>query len=411
MFKRFWSILVLLILVLSAYPAFSEEDTRESQSDTQIIATLVNQEPDPAFAGDVVNARISVENRGGGDSESLVFEAVPEYPFEAVQGNELIQSAGILKAYQKGSNNKILKFRLRINNDVNAGRYNLKILQYPEGKKSQGNVVNTVSIDIKNKENAEVVYIDKVSLVPGSQTTVHFTINNVGASPLRDLTFSWSNPEGKILPVGTDNTKYIKYIDINDKEIIAYDVIADSDTKPGLYTLMLSLKYEDPKSKAIQEIATKAGIYVGGETDFDVAFSETSDGEMSFSISNVGSNPAYSVSVLIPRDQEGWDVTGSNNVILGNLNKGDYTVATFSINKKEVSDMQYLKVNVIYTDTSGARHVVVKDVDMPPVLNIGIQALNNQSGWKTAFFVVVVIAVILAVTGILFFFLRKLANK
>ena len=65
-----------------------------------------------------------------------------------------------------------------------------------------------------------------------------------------------------------------------------------------------------------KEIATKAGVYVGGATDFDAAFSGSSNGESTFSISNIGSVSASSVTVRIP-DQEGWKVMGSNSVIIG----------------------------------------------------------------------------------------------
>jgi len=86
-------------------------------------------------------------------------------------------------------------------------------------------------------------------------------------------------------------------------------VIADTNADAGLYKLDLQLSYEDSVSGTEEEISTSAGIYVGGGTDFDIAYSESSGSDMSFTVANIGSNPAFSVSVVIPQ-QTGWTVTG-----------------------------------------------------------------------------------------------------
>ena len=107
-------------------------------------------------------------------------------------------------------------------------------------------------------------------------------------------------------------------------------MIADTNAQPGLYKLNLYLSYGDSISNKTNKISTIAGVYVGGGTDFDVAFSDNANGQMSFTVANIGSNPANSVSVVIP-EQNSWSVSGSNSVIIGNLNKGDYTVASFKL--------------------------------------------------------------------------------
>jgi hypothetical protein len=133
---------------------------------------------------------------------------------------------------------------------------------------------------------------------------------------------------------------------------------------------------------------TKAGIFVGGETDFDVTFSESSEGVTSLSVANVGNNPAYSVTVRIP-EQSNYRVSGSTSTIVGNLDKGDYTIVSFQISQsssaapsgmdfsqmtaKERAAMREaasqamgsgnnLEVNIEYTDTTGIRHIIEKSV-------------------------------------------------
>ncbi|MCK5282090.1 MAG: COG1361 S-layer family protein [Nanoarchaeota archaeon] len=374
------SILVVLfcIMIFSVYAAA----LNDASAITALSVSLVNQDPDPATAGDVVEIRLGLENMGGNAAENLVFELMPSYPFEIISGEDTVKKVGTIGAYQYSDNMKIIKYKIRVNKDATAGAYELKIKYYKEG--STSTITKSLSVDIENKESAEVIYIDQVELVPGKITPMKFTINNVGSAPLRDLTFQWENEDDIVLPVGSDNTKYIKYIDIGDSADLKFNVIASANADPDLYKLDLTLTYSNPSTGEDTEINTKAGIYVGGATDFDVAFSGSSNGEYSFAISNIGSVSASSVTVRI-LNQEGWKVRGSNSVIIGNLNKGDYTIASFNMQQtgqftpgqrstrdtsipRDTSTAQQamqdspIKLEIVYTDSRGNRNTIEKEV-------------------------------------------------
>ncbi len=373
--------LCLLITIIAAmFFGIVEAATVNS---AMISVSLVNQDPDPAVPGDVLELRLGIENTGSEDANNLFLEFVPTYPFEEISGEKYKLDIGTLKAYQYDNNMKIIKFKVRVNKDATAGTYPLTIKEYKEGKES-ATITPDIDISIKSNENAEIIYIDKSVLIPGKEDSLKFTIHNVGGAPLRDLTFSWLNADKVILPVGSDNTKYIRYIDVGDSAELLYHVIANTNADAGLYELSLKLSYSDSTTDVKETIETIAGVYVGGGTDFDVAFSETTNGQTSFTIANVGSNPASSVSVVIPQ-QPGWRTTGSNSMIIGNLNTGDYTVASFAVQSNTVSmptntsrqpangSMQRvnlqgqnnnLKMQIVYTDTMGRRETVEKTVTM-----------------------------------------------
>jgi hypothetical protein len=395
--QKILSILMFLALIVCIPGVFAELG---SLADATVISiSLVNYDPNPAMAGNVVEARIGVENIGSMDVNDLMLEVVPEYPFQLVSGETAVKSIGIIQGYSEGSNAniKIIKYRMLINKDTPAGSYELKVKYYEAGSTSA--IQKSLSLDVKNRDNAEVIHIDTTALVPGKQTSMKFTINNVGSAPLSDMTFYWENTDNIILPVGSDNTKHIKYIDIGEGQDLEYQVIADTNAVPGLYKLNLYLTYKDNINGTEKKISTIAGMYVGGGTDFDVAFSDIANSQMSFSIANIGSNPANSVSVVIPQ-QMGWSVSGSNSVIIGNLNKGDYTVASFKLqssisnqttqnratrnssntqgrsmqrpmnNSSDTGSMQRqtnsssdaVLMQISYTDTMGERKVVEKEV-------------------------------------------------
>lgn len=391
---------ILLILVLMVYmPAVLAVPERS----TVLSISLSNYDPNPAIAGDNVDIRIGIENLGGTDITNLKMEVVPAYPFELVQGENAVQDVGIVEGYRVDStaNLKIVKYTMKVNKDAPAGNYELKIKYYERG--STETTQKSLYIDVKSRQSAEVIHIDKSTLVPGKESGLKFTINNVGNAPLRDLTFYWENTDNIILPVGSDNTRYIRYIDIGNGTELDYKVIADTNAMPGLYKLNLYLSYEDSISNRTNKISTIAGVYVGGGTDFEVAFSDNANGQTSFSIANIGSNPASSVSVIIP-DQQGWRVSGSSSVIIGNLNKGDYTVASFNLQSTAgnttTRNMDFqnnfqsgrgnisyqgrprsmnasVLMQIAYTDTMGERKVVDKQV------NMGVQNMPYSDGQMT----------------------------
>ncbi|MBU1976262.1 MAG: COG1361 S-layer family protein [Nanoarchaeota archaeon] len=425
---KIYGILLLLILALAPIVHAGAGDI------PSIYISLVNQEPDPANAGDIVEIRLGIENLGGSAANDMVIELNPDYPLELVPGEDAAKKIGTLRAYQDEEDMRIVKYRLRIDKNAPTGSHDLDIYYYTEGATAKAQVI--LSIDVETGENAEIIHIDKSVLIPGKQESLKFTINNVGNAPLNDLTFYWENEDEIVLPVGSDNTKHIKSIDIGESAEVEYQVIADTNGDAGLYKLDLHLSYNDPSSGTTTTISTIAGIYVGGGTDFEVAFSDSSAGETSFSIANVGSNPANSVSVIIP-NQEGWRVTGSNNVIIGNLNTGDYTVASFTLQQSSrgMGNIQNvsreimgsrpntpLTVQIAYTDTMGNRNTVEKDVEMTSqstlttavtdatqVMNFQRRGMQQQSFWSKSKWYLIVLVVVIA--GVFIYTRRKKNNN
>ena len=311
--------IIVFLLMMSAVQAVE-------YGSATLKVTLLNQEPDPARAGDTVNLRLRVENIGAQPIENLELEVIATYPFTVIDGPAL-RNIGTLYAYQTDKNYINTEYKLKIEKDVVNGKHELKV-RYRQSKNVW--VTASFNIEIKSKEFAQIIYVDKAKIEPGKETGMKFTITNIGSAPLQNLVFSWSEPTGILLPVFSDDTKYIKYLDIGDSTELNYTVIADVNAKPGLYQMDLNLRYESLTNSTATVIKTKAGIFVGGETSFDIAFSESTQGQTSLSVANTGNNPALSVSVRIP-EQSGFRVTGSNSAIIGNLDKGDYTIVSFQI--------------------------------------------------------------------------------
>jgi hypothetical protein len=316
--------------------------------------------------------------------------------------------------------------------DANAseGTYDIDITTSAKESGSSSNIISTtktIKVEVRGKEYAQIVTINKANIDVGKEEPLEFIITNTGNSPLKNMVVSWKDQKGVILPVYSDNTKYIKYLEPGQSVTVSYSVMADVNANPGLYTLDVSLSFEDYQSST-KSIQTTAGLFVGGATDFDVSFSESSKGQVSLSVANVGNNKAYAVKLSVP-EQEDYRVSGSSSTIVGNLEKGDYTIASFNVvntqaaggnsgaspgkaassskagtagDNEDPASMgsNPLKVQIEYTDAKGERITVDKDVvvQMSAYTGSGTESRQgaqsniNSSGSYLLYIVIIVIA-------------------
>ena len=100
-----------------------------------VVISLLNQDPDPAISGDIVELRFGVENHGDDPSGNYFVEIAPQYPFEAIPGEDLVKNVGKVGTNVEGDNLIVVKFKVRVDKDATAGTYNIPVLTYEEGKR------------------------------------------------------------------------------------------------------------------------------------------------------------------------------------------------------------------------------------------------------------------------------------
>lgn len=134
----------------------------------------------------------------------------------------------------------------------------------------------------------------------------------------------------------------------------------------------MSLEYQavdSTGSYVARTVERHIGMIVGGGTDFDLTFTDSTDGQASFTIANTGNNPALAVAVRVP-EQGGYTVTGSSASMVGMLDSGDYTIVSFEVSQSAAAPMARnasaagLLLAIDYTDTTGKRHTVERTVLM-----------------------------------------------
>ena len=440
--RKITALFIILAILVCIAPSSS------AGTDANIVITGVK--PTELSPGDTKAITLTVKNGGSNDARQITFN------FQESQHISVVGSSSVYINSINGWCSKDVVITVHVSEGTLDGTYSIPVTctfsqYYSDG--SQGSVTEsmpevtyTIVFRIVGGAIIDVSDVDMAELKPGGETKLKFNITNVGNSPLQNIVFSWNEEKGVILPLYSDNTKYIEYIDAGESTELEYTVVADVNAVAGVYQLDLRFELEAGNGGS-REINTTTGVFVSGETDFDVIFSDSSAGQTSLSVANTGNNPASSVTVRIPQ-QENFRVLGSTASIVGNLDKGDYTIVSFQVtpasssfrgtgvaditqqrqlseedrqklregsSQRIASQNNNLNVLIEYTDATGVRRTVEKTVPIQfrDISSEGAQ-LNTREGQQESIRQNPTLIVTIAILGLIiggFIYYKKRKNR
>jgi hypothetical protein len=210
---------------------------------------------------------------------------------------------------------------------------------------------------------------------------------------------------------GTDNANSIKQPDesmIEANQVIMKFRVRAADNAPyGTSLLKIRMKTDKDSDYSIdQDVPIEIEKT---KTDFDVVMQESTDQGISFAIANIGENAATALTVSVP-DQQGVVIRGPRSSIIGNLDKGDFTTASFLVSpEKNKGD---ILLQLAYTDIAGVRNTINKTVivDSYSLSNstiTGFRRPTSNSSTVASKIIFLLLGAVIGIAGLVYFQKRK----
>lgn len=114
------------------------------------------------------------------------------------------------------------------------------------------------------------------------------------------------------------------------------------------------------------------------KSDFDIVMQDITPKGTSFVVTNTGQNLAKSVTLSIKQD-DGISLLGPRSEVLGDLDKGDFTIAHLEV--LPLKDTKSIMLEISYTDDSGTRSVIDKNIPIEIPNNINQICQDNTGSY------------------------------
>ncbi len=220
-------------------------------------------------------------------------------------------------------------FEFTVASTASYGLYQIEFDIYYSGGST---IHQTAFLDVEQPSFLDLSSVSPGSVNIGQETTVDFNFTNSG-NTIYNVLFSWEDANQLILPIGSDNRVTIPILRAGNTTTVPVTLMASPSLSPGIYPLTITLKFYDQASETNQTgqtVTSTVGLKVSGATSFEIVASQSTSGTTSLTVINTGANTANSVIVSVPQ-QQSYSVTGSRSANLGNLDPGDYSLASFQV--------------------------------------------------------------------------------
>lgn len=359
-----------------------------------LAASYLVTENAPVYPGDTTYVYVPIKNMGFGSfMEDVTVKLVPK---EGASANAVtvlddVYSLGTINDW---GDQRTAKFRIYVNPDAIEGDYYFNVLitykGLQTGSPNQQMTATTKLEDqiltIRGKPVIMLINSTIGIVAPTSKNTETLTFKNTGTGTVQNcvVEINFVNTDPVFSIIGGGKQFSLGSLKAGDVANITFDLAVDVAARPGVYNI--PVKITGQNNYSTENII---GLVVAGITNFDISYVD-SPGSFSLNVANIGISPASAVAVSLPR-QANFSVTGSSTSVLGNLNPGDYTSAIFQITKKAGTGND-LEVEIQYTDTSGTRHTIAKNlaVELSAAQAKGTGG-PNYTVWAIAVVVIIIV--------------------
>jgi hypothetical protein len=367
--KKLVIMALCLSLVLSIVPLVYGAIVADS---AKLQVTLISQEPDPAEPGGILDVRFKVENIGGGGTDNILFEILPEYPFSLYTGNA-VKNLGSMQAYQQGEEGIIVHYKLRVDENAVEGD-NLIDIRYKFGEiTSQWSYVRDFVLRVRTEDI--VLLIDEVSSIPeiippGQRAKVKFKIINLADSLVKDIKVKLDISSASIpfVPIRSTTEKKIYQIASKSETTLVFDIMAMADADSQAYKIPLNISYSDEAGTDYSKddiisliVGDTPDMYIG--IDSSEIYGGNKGGKVTVRFVNKGVTDIKFLNIRL-KESDDYEIISPAEVYIGNIDSDDYETADYDLYVKTREDIISLPLVVEYMDANNNKYSSIESLEL-----------------------------------------------
>jgi len=301
-----------------------------------------------------------------------------------------VKELGTINGLQTDEDALLLRYKVRVDKDAVDGENEINI-KYAYGT-GVVHYTKTFNVTISNPRTDFDVSVQELS-----KTIMSLVIDNIGENSAQSVIVKIPEQEG--FEILGSSTYSIGEMKAGNHTTVSFPITPLKTQE----NLTVEIYYTD-KIGVRRTVQKKLLITKSFIEDFDLIVQDSTSTSVTLAIANIGTDTAYSVIMKIP-EQENFRVTGTSTSILGNLDAGDYTLASFQITSiksavnisaglggvpstRNVTNIsadreKNLIVEISYTDTLGIRRTVQKKVELNLISTTGEVTGTETMTWST----------------------------
>ncbi len=381
----------------------------------KVNVSLVNQKPDPAQPGEIIEVRFKFENAGSNRADSLQVELVPKYPFSLLPGDTALQNVGSLQSHQTAENGLIVKYKLRVDDNAVEGDTPLT-LRYRIGSDAW---IQPKDFKISVKTLESILYVTSVDTVPNSiapggvgKIVIHF--KNLADSFLQNVKTTLDLRGVPLAPIGSSNVNIMDKVDASENAQVEFTVMAEAGAASKVYKVPFELSYNDDLGIKYATNNT-VGIVIGGVPDLGVTIdtskivSSGTSGKVVLKFVNKGPVDIKFMNIKVD-DTDQVSVIGSPEAYIGNIDSDDFETQDFTLYVGNVKDDQVIiPIDMSYKDANYNDYHEKKELSLRVYSSSDAQKYGLLNGSPSYGMIITIAIVVIGIAG--YYFYRKRKKK
>lgn len=400
--KTIYAILAFVLLICSITAASGTVGVYASVTNpesTDLKATLINQDPDPAEPGGYADLRFKIENWGTHAASNVTVELVTKYPFSLGSGESATKNLGSITGIQLGSEGVIVKFRAKIDENAVDGENEIK-LKYKTSADSGW--VTTSAFNVSVQAHEAIISIDSVKsapnvIAPGSNGLLNITIKNMASSLLRNVRVKLGLNDTPFSPVDSSNEKVLKTIEPGLKETISFSLITAPGTKADVYKVPVEIYYLDKLGKNYTKTHL-IGLVVGStpdlyiDVDSSTIYGAGSSGKVIVKFVNKGLANIKFLTVKL-KETDNYEILSPETVYVGNIDSDDYETAEFTlfIKNADTSGKVLLPAAINYKDANNKDYSTDMNIELRIFSQEKLGMKKGNGTWQLILLIIVAV--------------------